>query len=595
MPPAGGATIASGPVIQAPLRPAQPGAPAPVGVPTPLPPASADSLPLGRTPAKVFVGKIPPEVPDDLIKSMLSACGKVTEWNRKAGQDGKLKAFGYCEFSNFEATVRALKHLNGYKLGSGELIVKTDSKTQEELNKYDIALKRELLGKTNAAEISGKTDEEILAMDNPARRVADEEAMKAIKMAVERELGREGPIVVDDEELVDIDPEKRGTVKSEIEHFRDRLAKKEAARRKKILEDKEKEEERQKRKKEREEREEKERAMEKEKEGSGDGEKTKDDRDRRRDHSRRSRSPRRSSRSPRRRHSRRSNSRERDYRRRGRDRYRRRYDSEDSDDERRRRRSRHGRRSSRSPSRSPRRRRDSRDRSETRRSPAREEEGQKESVEQQPPLPDGPPPLPLDTLPIARDSARVGISLKKALPKKGAAMVFQADDEGEEEGDGTSKKRKLIPIEYTEEELKAASRETCPDGLIVTLADGTKFIIKDDSDTDEARKARQKNLADCLPTRKDKMFSFRIDWTTLERANILEKKMKPWVGKKVAEYAGEEIEEFRDFVLSHIGKRTPPAKLVEEVGAFLDDVAEEFVMKVWRMLLFEVESERLRL
>ena len=47
-----------------------------------------------------------------------------------------------------------------------------------------------------------------------------------------------------------------------------------------------------------------------------------------------------------------------------------------------------------------------------------------------------------------------------------------------------------------------------------------------------------------------------------------------------------------DHILRQIAARTTPAALASELRAALDDEAEGFVMKLWRMVVFESERSR---
>ena len=47
-----------------------------------------------------------------------------------------LQAFGFCEFSNPDAGLRAVRILNGYEIADKELVVKVDAKTKRILLDY---------------------------------------------------------------------------------------------------------------------------------------------------------------------------------------------------------------------------------------------------------------------------------------------------------------------------------------------------------------------------------------------------------------------------------------------------------------------------
>ncbi|KAL1124506.1 hypothetical protein AAG570_001132 [Ranatra chinensis] len=77
----------------------------------------------------VFVGNITEKAPDQMIRFILSACGHVTSWKR-------VQAFGFCEYGNPDAGLRAIRLLHDYNVGSKKLVVRVDAKTKTILDEY---------------------------------------------------------------------------------------------------------------------------------------------------------------------------------------------------------------------------------------------------------------------------------------------------------------------------------------------------------------------------------------------------------------------------------------------------------------------------
>lgn len=76
------------------------------------------------------------------ITTLLGACGPVTSWKRLADPDTKkLKSFGFCEYENPLAALRALRLLANIEIDGTRLLLNVDSKTQEALNKFDATYK----------------------------------------------------------------------------------------------------------------------------------------------------------------------------------------------------------------------------------------------------------------------------------------------------------------------------------------------------------------------------------------------------------------------------------------------------------------------
>ena len=97
-----------------------------------------------------------------------------------------------------------------------------------------------------------------------------------------------------------------------------------------------------------------------------------------------------------------------------------------------------------------------------------------------------------------------------------------------------------------------------------------------------------KELIAAIPTRRDALYESAVDWEAAEAAGVLESKIRPWLAKKIAEYLGEEEPTLVEFVMTKLAERLPPAKIEAEMVQVLDDDAEMFVVKLWRLLLFEV-------
>jgi RNA-binding protein 25 len=88
-----------------------------------LKPAETDKKNRLQTPTTVFVGSISDRAPDAMIKRMLHNCGSVVNWKRVQGANGKLQAFGFCEYENPEGTLRCIRLLNGWQIQDKKLVV----------------------------------------------------------------------------------------------------------------------------------------------------------------------------------------------------------------------------------------------------------------------------------------------------------------------------------------------------------------------------------------------------------------------------------------------------------------------------------------
>merc|ERR1719421_1479852 len=161
-----------------------------------------------------------------------------------------------------------------------------------------------------------------------------------------------------------------------------------------------------------------------------------------------------------------------------------------------------------------------------------------------------------------RQKAERGISLNMGGSKGKVADVFA---ESKAEAEGKAEKHK--PLTRLEESTSAAT----------TAAEEKKKQM-------EATKA----LIAQIPSAKEEIFGFPIDWDIVAQHSIVEKKLRPWVRKKVVEYLGAEEEAMIEFIIRKVESKAKPQDIFNELVGFLDDEAEGFVVKMWRMVIFEV-------
>lgn len=68
--------------------------------------------------------------------------------------------------------------------------------------------------------------------------------------------------------------------------------------------------------------------------------------------------------------------------------------------------------------------------------------------------------------------------------------------------------------------------------------------------------------------------------------------MRPWVSKKIIEYVGEDEPQLCEFVCQKVLTRTPPEQILSDISMILDDEAQMFVVKMWRLLVYESEAKK---
>ena len=71
---------------------------------------------------------------------------------------------------------------------------------------------------------------------------------------------------------------------------------------------------------------------------------------------------------------------------------------------------------------------------------------------------------------------------------------------------------------------------------------------------------------------------------------LLKNKLEPFVSKKVVEYLGEAMQDVVDHVVSAVGRHMTAEQVHKELEQALGEDAEIFVMKLWRILVYETEA-----
>merc|ERR1712113_454543 len=111
--------------------------------------------------------------------------------------------------------------------------------------------------------------------------------------------------------------------------------------------------------------------------------------------------------------------------------------------------------------------------------------------------------------------------------------------------------------------------------------------------SDEDKRKHIKSLIEKIPTDKAALFEYNIDWGLVDN-QLMEKRIRPWVNKKIAEYIGEPEPTLTDFICSKVLAGSSPKSVLDDVQMVLDEEAEVFVVKMWRLLIYEIENKKLK-
>ncbi|KAI0365327.1 hypothetical protein BV20DRAFT_1056504 [Pilatotrama ljubarskyi] len=154
---------------------------------------------------------------------------------------------------------------------------------------------------------------------------------------------------------------------------------------------------------------------------------------------------------------------------------------------------------------------------------------------------------------------KLGVSLAAAAKKtetapKEKATVFGQEEEEEEEA---IKKRK-VPLPKL-----------------------------DLAESGEKAKERLEKIRGEVPRDKETLFKSKVRWDGLTD-NMIDRKLEPLVKRQMTKYLGElEDDDLIMFVLEHLKDHKGPQKLVEGLEPVLEEEATEFVISIWRQIIFE--------
>lgn len=161
------------------------------------------------------------------------------------------------------------------------------------------------------------------------------------------------------------------------------------------------------------------------------------------------------------------------------------------------------------------------------------------------------------------NTSMISLNLGAANAKKkrlDVKDVFSIHDESEEASG--PKKRKLVPLDYEEKHAKGLANGS---GTAPTLPGAAqKRSSEDIAKSQEERRKHIKSIIDKIPTEKADLFAFKLEWSEIDQA-LMEKKIRPWINKKIIEYIGEPEPTLVDFICSKVMAGSTPAGILDDV------------------------------
>lgn len=87
---------------------------------------------------------------------------------------------------------------------------------------------------------------------------------------------------------------------------------------------------------------------------------------------------------------------------------------------------------------------------------------------------------------------------------------------------------------------------------------------------------------------RDGLFKLELDVMFLRGEKVLERKLRPWLERKIELFMGGPQSDLVEYVLRRVNAASHPEALISDLTRFLDDSADSLIERMWRMLAFEL-------
>lgn len=99
---------------------------------------------------------------------------------------------------------------------------------------------------------------------------------------------------------------------------------------------------------------------------------------------------------------------------------------------------------------------------------------------------------------------------------------------------------------------------------------------EESSKSQEEKRKHIKTLIDKIPTEKNALFAFQLDWGAIDNT-LMEKRIRPWINKKIIEYIGEPEPTLVDFICSKVLAGSQPQVILDDVQMVSIKIFTKFV------------------
>ncbi|GBE85142.1 hypothetical protein BKA93DRAFT_818719 [Sparassis latifolia] len=175
---------------------------------------------------QLFIGSISGGITDGFLNQLLGACGSVSSFKRLITPANKPQGFGFAEFQDPDAALRAMALLNGVELPALEdgcvnkkLLVKADEKTKMFLDAYQAQKMMTDMDEEQLRQARAKVSTLLEEINKKSQEAANSGLIDKEKYVI--------PPHLHDLQEADLPETQRGLVMTEIAQFRERAAKRE--------------------------------------------------------------------------------------------------------------------------------------------------------------------------------------------------------------------------------------------------------------------------------------------------------------------------------------------------------------------------------
>lgn len=154
----------------------------------------------------------------------------------------------------------------------------------------------------------------------------------------------------------------------------------------------------------------------------------------------------------------------------------------------------------------------------------------------------------------------------------------------ERERDGIDRKKEALsaPKVRAESELMVAKKEELNESGNPVEAVGTLAVVANDSRI-------LSDLVDRIQSEsRERIYKMDLDVSHLRNEKVFEKKLRPWLDRKLDICMGGPQSDLVEYVLRRVNAETSADALTSDLQRYLDDNAEGLVDRMWRMMIFEL-------